>query len=261
MEPMAANKKENEESIESKRNQILKEPMQRQTAFKLRIADILAGNIIANDRFKFVELGDKRIVRVNLIANVIDKFISETEKKYAGLTLDDASGQIRVKTFGEDISKFEGVEIGDSISVIGVLRYFNNELYVLPEIIRRLDPKWLVVRKLELGQGAEYTAQTNIQTQIKSNNITSDGQETGKVDGQKMNIERIEDERDKEGMSEKARIKNEIMGMLKEENEGVDIDKIIMALKFDTDGINQVITEMLEDAEVYEPKPGRIRLL
>ena len=56
----------------------------RETAYKLRIGDILRANQIfeelegLNKRLKFVELGDKKIVRINLIANVVDKYKSET---------------------------------------------------------------------------------------------------------------------------------------------------------------------------------------
>ena len=47
--------------------------------------------IIENERYRFLELGEKRILRVNLIANVIDKFERQGEKKYLSLTVDDAS--------------------------------------------------------------------------------------------------------------------------------------------------------------------------
>jgi hypothetical protein len=42
---------------------------------------------------------------------------------------------------------------------------------------------------------------------------------------------------------------------------GLDIDKIIMSLKEPVDQINKEITELLEDGTIYEPKPGRLRVL
>ena len=71
------------------------EVRKRETAHKLKIGDLLNGtqivedvpqetqdptqtqNQVTKERFRFLELGDKKIVRVNVIANVIDKYNSE----------------------------------------------------------------------------------------------------------------------------------------------------------------------------------------
>ena len=75
----------------------------RNVAYKLKIGDILIGKPIMNqEKFQFLELGDKKIVRVNAIGNIVDKYQSEGEKKYIFLTLDDGSGQIHLKSFGDD---------------------------------------------------------------------------------------------------------------------------------------------------------------
>ena len=73
----------------------------RHIAFKFRIGDLLIGKpIMDGERFSFLELGDKKIMRVNVMGNIIDKYESEGEKKYSFLTLDDGSGQIKLKSFG-----------------------------------------------------------------------------------------------------------------------------------------------------------------
>lgn len=127
------------------------ETKKRNTAYKLRVGDILKSKpIIADGKFLFLELGDKKISRVNVIANVVDKYVSEGEKKYAALTLDDASGQIKLKAFGDEIEILKDKTQGDTVQVIGTTREYNNEIYVLPEIIKKVDPQWLLVRKLEI---------------------------------------------------------------------------------------------------------------
>ena len=114
----------------------------RHTAYKLRIGDILIGKpIIDGERFAFLELGNKKIVRVNLIGNIVDRYDSEGETKYTNLTLDDGSGQIRIKIFGDDVEKFKNINQGETVVVIGVLRSWNNELYITPNIIKEQDPK------------------------------------------------------------------------------------------------------------------------
>ncbi|PIN77619.1 hypothetical protein COV15_01685 [Candidatus Woesearchaeota archaeon CG10_big_fil_rev_8_21_14_0_10_34_12] len=122
----------------------------RQTAYKLRIGDILKGRQeIKEDRLEFVESDNKRVVRVNLIANIVEKYESEGEKKFLSITLDDASGQIKVRVFGEDVDKYKEITQGNTVNVIGLLRIFNNEVYILAEIIKNIDPRYLLVRKLE----------------------------------------------------------------------------------------------------------------
>jgi len=196
----------------------------RRVAYKMRVGNILSGKpILENERLKFLEYNGKEIVRVNLIANVIDKYVQEGEKKYASVTLDDASGQIKVKAFGEDIKKFEELIQGDTILVIGLLRVWNNEIYLTPEIIKKKEPTYLLVRKLELD----------------------------------AEIPKLLDK------SAVLVLKDKIVGMVKEgeANGGVEVEKLIMELKESPELINQEIKKLLEDGMIYEPRPGRLRWL
>jgi RecG-like helicase len=206
------------------------QPITRQTANKLRIGDILRGKPIIenenteNQRFKFLELGDKNIIRVNIVANIIDKYQSEGEKKYLSFTIDDASGQIRLKIFGEDTARFANMTQGNTVIVIGVVRFYNNELYISPEIIKITDPRYLLVRKLELDKEKPKT--TN-KEEIKA-------------------------------------IKDQIIDLIKKEenNGGIDSDTIYHTLtSASPDIISQEITKLLEEGLVYEPRPGKIRFL
>ena len=197
----------------------------REVAYKVRIGDILAGKpIIDENRFQLLELGNKKIVRVNLIANVIDKYSSEGEKKFATLTLDDASGQIQIRTFGEDIKMFENISQGQTVRVIGVLRIFNNQIYILSEIVKPLDPRYLLIRKLELEKFQP-------KQEIKKEEIIA--------------------------------VKDKIINIIQEaeSQEGIDSEKIIMEIKAAPDLINQEIKKLLEEGIIYEPRPGRLRYL
>jgi hypothetical protein len=201
----------------------LNETKKRNTAYKLRIGDILKGKpIITEGRFLFLEIGDKNVVRINLIANVIDKYISEGEKKYATLTVDDASGQIKLKHFGEDISIIKDLSQGDTLQIIGVLRDYNNELYILPEIAKRIDPRWLLVRKLEM------------QELKKDLSLPSD-----------------------------APLRDILLGKIKEaeKEDGIDIDKLIMDIDSSPTIVNSEVKKLIEEGMVYEPRPGRLRYL
>jgi RPA family protein len=211
----------------------------RETAHKFRVGDLHKGNpifdetpaepgtTITNPRLLHVALGDKKIVRINIIANVVDKFESQGETKFATITIDDGSGQIRARVFSDDLHKFEGFNQGDTITIIGLLRSYNQELYILPEIVRKQDPKYLLARKLEIERNSPKPLTNNEKQEIKSHRV-------------------------------------DIINLIKasEDNEGIDKDEIILKLKeAKPEIISQEIQKLLEEGVIYEPKPGRVRYL
>ena len=200
----------------------------RNVAYKLRIGNVLLGKpILDNGRFAFLELGNKRIIRLNIIGNIVDRYESQGDTNYISLTLDDGSGQIKLKVFGDFVEKFKDIHQGTTVVVIGVLRHWNDELYISPEIIREADLKYLLLRKLE----------TESQRASESKPI-----EKGRVNA----------------------IKDELIELIKseEENGGVEVDKIIMKLQsVSPEIINQEIQKLLEEGIAFEPRPGKIRWL
>jgi len=200
----------------------------RNVAFKFRVGDLLIGKpIFDGERFAFLELGDKKIIRVNVIGNIVDKYESEGEKMYCFLTLDDGSGQIKLKFFGDDVNKFKNTTQGQTILVIGNLRNFNNETYVAPEIIREQDAKYLLIRKLELEKEKNKTSQPLAREQIVA-------------------------------------VKDRILNKIKEAEKdgGIEIDSIILNLRdVSPEIINQEIKKLLEEGIAFEPRPGKIRWL
>lgn len=204
------------------------EQFKRHIAFKLRIGNLLIGKpIFDEERFSFLELGDKKIIRVNVIGNVVEKYDSERETKFSTMTLDDGSGQIKLKLFGDDTEKFRDITQGQTILVIGVLRHWNNELYISPEIIKEQGPRYLLVRKMETEKDKSKNYETIAKEQIVA-------------------------------------IKDRILGAIKNsENEGgVDTDKLILDLNnISPVIISQEIQKLLEEGIVFEPRPGKVRYL
>jgi len=208
----------------------------REIAYKLRIGEILRGKPILSkdlgqeqlgktrEKLNFLEIGDKKIVRVNVVANIVDKYESEGESRFANLTIDDASGQITIRAFGDYISLFNNIAQGHTIRVIGPLRYFNNEIYIMPEIIKILDPRYLLVRKLELEK-----SQPKQEFKTEEIKVTKD----------------------------------QVIEMIKkhEESEGIETEKLVMEIKAPPEIINQEIKKLLEEGIIYEPRPGVVRYL
>jgi RPA family protein len=101
-------------------NELDNTPRKRNTAYKVIINDLLKGKPFTSEgKFLFLELGDKKVSRINIIANCVDKFVQDGEKKYASITVDDASGQIRLKSFGDEIEAMKEINQGDTLQIIG----------------------------------------------------------------------------------------------------------------------------------------------
>jgi len=204
----------------------------RNVAFKLRIADLLNGKPVIDEdtqRFSFLEIGDKKIVRVNLIANVVDKYVSEGESRFVVLTLDDGSGQIKMRAFSEDSERIKNFVQGQTILVVGVLRSYNNEVYITPEIVREHDPRYLLVRKLEIEKQRNENAKI---IQI--------------------------------GKPEVKQIKDKIVDLIKiaESQGGADIENLIINLReASPETIKSEIKKLLENGTIFEPRPGKLRWL
>lgn len=196
----------------------------RNVAYKLRIGQILSGKpFLEAERLKHIDIEEKQIVRVNIIANVIEKYIQEGDKKYGTLTLDDATGNIKIKLFGDDVEKLSELNQGDTVIVIGLLRSWNNEVYIAPEIIKKKEPSFLMVRKLELESGMSKS--------LDKSQLTA--------------------------------LKDKLINMIKEaeKDNGLEVEKAIMELKEPPEIINKEIKKLLEDGLIYEPRPGRLRWL
>ncbi len=88
--------------------------------------------------------------RVNVFATVVEK-ISEEGKPYRSLVIDDGTGQIQLRFFdGSDETLFQIAQVGDFSIIIGKVRQYNDEKYIIPEIVKKLNVKWAEVRQLEL---------------------------------------------------------------------------------------------------------------
>lgn len=199
----------------------------RNIAYKLRIGEILNGKPqIEQERFLASEIEGKRVVRINVVGSIVDRYESEGESKYLSLTLDDGSGQIKLKSFGDDVAKFKEATQGKTVIVIGNLRYWNDEIYITPEIIKEQDPRYLVVRKLEL----EKRNKENTETPVEQNKNNS--------------------------------LKENLIDLIKnsESAGGIDMDTLNQKLGNSPD-ISQELQKLLEEGMIFEPRPGVVRWL
>jgi len=134
----------------------------------------------------------------------------------------------------------------------------------------------LLLRKLEIDKASKAlpasSPATNSSSSLKSQNSGIKGTISVQVRDFKPTKEqedpiknlafnKVEVTEEKIGSGSSVSARDKIIEMLKQNDEGIDRDKIILSLNLPVEEINKAVEEMLENAEIYEPKPGRIRML
>ena len=200
-----------------------KQRFKRQVATKVRIESLSSGKIIEKGGRKFLETKyGEELSRVRVMATVVGKFISE-DSKFASITLDDGTDTIRGKGW-QDISLIEALSIGDLIDLIGKVREYNDEIYLVPEIIQKIeDPNLELLRKLEL------------QKKFK--------------DQKPADIKEVAKEVD---------IRQEVIKLIESKKE-VAYTEILKAFPDQKEQIEAIIDDLLGGGICYEPTPGKIR--
>src|SRR3989338_1785791 len=110
----------------------------RQTAYRFWIADLLQAKIaLLQGGMAQIEVRDQPVARVTLIATVVHRF-DTPDRSYRALSLDDGSGTIRLKAWREDTRLLDEGSVGELVLVVGRLRFYNEEFYLTPEVVRTL---------------------------------------------------------------------------------------------------------------------------
>lgn len=195
--------------------------IKREIAYKINIQNILDNKYVVNSESEtnYFLVGDKKISRVNIIA-----VITNVQEKI--LTIDDGSCEIILRDFNDKINP--NLKIGDIVLIVGRPREYNDEKYIVPEIIKKIEnKKWMELRKKELN------AKKGTPKPIEE-------KKEFKIDKSENNMNDIKD------------IIN-----INDKGEGVSM-KIILE-KIDKD--EEEIKKLLRMGEIYEIKPGIFKIL
>jgi len=237
-------------------------------ALKVRISEIVNGKWVPreglNPNYLLTRTG-KRLSRVRILATVVNKFTSQ-DRKFSSITLDDGTETIRAKAFGSFI--FDAVKIGDIVDLIGKLKQYNEELYVVPEIVAPVDASWELLRELELKKSARewdrrralvkaYQKQTSDLAELK--NLASEfGVTAEEVEGI---IEA--QEFGEEVQLGKEEIKQKVLELIAacDHGEGCDYAELIERAGMAESALDETIQELLNEGSCFEPRPGKIKRL
>ena len=193
-------------------------------AVKARISDLIKGKW----QEKFLEMPNgENISRARVMATVVAKFLSE-DGKYSSLTLDDSTGNIRAKNW-DNIKLFESVQNGDVIDLIGKIKFYNGEVYLVPEILRKVtDTNFEALRQLELVK--KYGP--------------ADSSKTEKIAESPMN---------------KIDVRKHILKIIEESKDGISYPEILEKVNGSRAEIEQIIDDLLLGGLCYESSPGVIK--
>jgi len=200
----------------------------RQTAYKIRIKDILDSKYIKTEGFapNYLEIGGREISRINVIGVIVDK---SDLNNYKPLTIEDGTGNISARIF-ENSSLLEALEVGNIVLIIGRPREFSSEKYILIETIKNINQNWAKVRELELEKS----------TMVDNSFTNSEKEVTGK------------------GIVSNST--NKIFKLIKglDKGDGVPIEELSSR---NIKEMDKIIDMLLKEGDIFEVKPGKLKVL
>lgn len=204
----------------------------RQTAYKVPISALLTNEFIQQEGWNpnYIQVKDKPVSRVNIIAIVIEK---QTSESLITLTLDDSTSTIQARAFSENIRKATDINIGDPVLVIARPRKYNEQLFLTIEIIQKINPLWTKIRRLELQK--EFDLSQNASSQIIEQTSNPSLNQSG----------------------------DKILDLIKEldTGDGADINQIVLKSGLTESQAYSLLEELIKLGEIYEPRPSRIKIL
>ena len=204
--------------------------LKRLITYKVWISDLINNNYInmpGEFEPNYIEINDEKVSRINIIATVINKFESN-DKNYTSLLIDDGSDQIRIKTWRENVLLLNNFDKGDLILVIGKVKKFNEEIYVLPEIVKKVNPNYELFHKLELFK--KYGLPKKNKLELPRENLV------------------VEEVR-----FVSQNLTKEIVNYIEkyEEQGGITLDNLKKELNYDSNNVDEVVNELIKEGQVY----------
>ncbi|MBR9677626.1 hypothetical protein GOV04_05800 [Candidatus Woesearchaeota archaeon] len=247
----------------------------RQVAYKVRVKDLVSGEYIVQDGWKpnYVKTVYGNVSRANIMATVVNiEAPAEGSGSSSTLEVDDGSNVIMVRSFENDAS-LESFQIGNTVLIIGRPREFNNSIYMVPEIIKTIEPTWLQVRKLELEKNTPVVAQQAQQSVVQKESIAQMPTEevvveqvaepTSSVAQQTVqsntNVDKTikTETASQESLSGGEKVLEIIQSL--DDGSGADFESVIQKSGFDD--AEKTITRLMENGEIFEVRPGKLKVL
>ncbi|MCG3215096.1 MAG: hypothetical protein KAS63_00110 [Candidatus Heimdallarchaeota archaeon] len=196
----------------------------------LYITDIVEGSVVkeGDERFRWVLItyNGEKVYKVRINGTIIQKYHSSGEgekKSFTSLTLNDSTSTIRMKGWEENAEFMNEFDVGNEVEMIGKPRLSEDEIYVLPEQILKIEDfdqeLYLRIKKVKRYLKKEFELPTEKQ-QEKKHTLEQKGL---------------------------------IFNVITDEEEGIELDEILERTKIDRPTVESVIQDLLNDGDIYEP--------
>lgn len=118
------------------------------TAVRSNVADIVNGTYADDNGPHVISPYGVELRRVALVGFIVDRYAGQGN--FASITIDDGTETIRAKAWGAEAGALEAVEPNTLALFIGKIREYEEEVYLVPEIIRELDdPNYMSIHLME----------------------------------------------------------------------------------------------------------------
>ncbi len=225
-------------------------PIERMTARKVSLSELMNGRWVKKEgmvpSFVVTESGEE-VSRARVLGTVVARFLAE-DGNFGSITLDDGTDTIRAKTF-KTVKPVDESNVGDLVDLVGKVREYNGEIYIIPEVITRLeDPNMELLRRLELIRKARKPGTGPV----------GDTQE-GAASQPEPAAEKGESKDKEEKASDNTELRKEILAVIGSEPDGVECKTILEKVRAPETTIESVLNEILAEGICYEPTPGKIK--
>jgi len=236
----------NQEEDTSKKSSTVQK---RQVACIVSINTLIQGKYIRQDGWQpnyILTKDNNEISRVNLMGVIID--ISLDNKSFL---VDDGTGNIQVRAF-EEIKQLKDIQMGDIVNIIGKPREFNDDKYIIPEIVKKVeDKRWVDVWKKRLS----------IKELKKTKSVNLQDKEKGKLNQNTNKTSQKITKKETPNNHQPVEKTQSVFDLIKklDKGEGADFDEVVESYGL-TDG-EDIIKNLLKEGEIFEIKSGRLKVL
>ena len=222
------------------------ETRKRATAYHIPISTLHSGTYQQSQEEyspSHILSGDQKISRVHLMGVIVSQ--DATAEQLSSLILDDSKGEVTVRNFDRCVIN-EALAIGDFVSVIGNIREYQNDRYVVGEIIKKQPSAWIKLhqhRSQKFNTPIASTATSTTESSVSPEAISLDDipaietKPVGAIDDYTTVLSYIQKQ---------------------DSGEGVEVESLLSHFSLPDESL---IEQMLKEGELFENKPGRVKSL
>ncbi|WP_456371611.1 PCI domain-containing protein [Methanocaldococcus sp.] len=193
----------------------------RYVAYKIYPEEFLKNEVVENSLI----IEGRKVRRVRILGKVENINVGEILSFYVD--------GVNVKYF-EDKPVY--IKEGDIVDVIGRPRTFNGDKYLMAEIIKVRDEKWIKLRDLEIKKTRKYLL------------------ENAELVDEEDKEEEIEEDIEIENLDPEI-IKEKILSLIEKFGE-ITFEELSGMVKLSEEDLEKYLSELIESGEILEPIPG-----